>query len=161
MFKNKKLVVLVVIACLIIGTILGTQLALADTIYYTLTTGWQNVTGNQSESPWWSYDVSGLYNMNAAKTTVYFDSIRYYNGSGDGYNPYFFDTWIYDNLGYHSFQHVGFTGQYINGINRTLNPEPDDCFDQMSASNDNVILQQYIKRLGSTYSDWVNCWTNQ
>ncbi len=51
MFKNKKLAVLVVIACLIIGTILGTQLALADTIYYTLTTGWQNVTGNQSESP--------------------------------------------------------------------------------------------------------------
>ena len=156
--KFKFMVLL--LAVVICGVLIGTGSAMAS-IYQGLSVGWNYIGGSQSDPPHWSYNVDAWEWLKSDKTRVDFDRIRYYNGQGasNPYRPYFQETLVYDQHYNDVATYWDFNLCYIQGINRTCNPDPDFVMDTISSSNSVIVIQQYIKYV-SRSSDDVITWVS-
>ena len=156
--RQRIITTLLIITCVILGSLIGSGIALADEIFYYLEIGWNDIYGTQDEwtgSTGWSYDVHCREWMNYTQTRVDFDYIHYYNGSSDATYPTYLDTYVYDKYGYDVQYYFTFNAYRIDGINRTCDPLVDFTMDELSSSNNLVFVQQLVSYLGFTFSDYV------
>ncbi|OGO39902.1 MAG: hypothetical protein A2147_05810 [Chloroflexi bacterium RBG_16_57_8] len=153
--------VVLLLASILAGTLLGSGLALAD-LYFELSVGWNYLGGTQCNGAQWSWDEDMWEWMSSDRSRVDFDSAHYYNGQSNRWDTIFGDTWIYDKLGRDVYNcEWAFSGWHIQGINRTADLDPDFSMDELDATCDTVYVYQYVYYAAGAQSATAWAWTGQ